>query len=208
MKDFYKKIKAELNLRDATLIAVSKKQPVYKINKAKELGITHFGENYIQEALNKINKGAFLGCTTHFIGHLQTNKTKDAVTHFDFIHSVDRLKLIKNIDKEAKKLGKIQNIFIHVKTHQDDNKSGCSLNEVEDLILYIKDNCPHIHLCGFMCIPPLQIKPEESFKIIAELMEKHQLKDASMGMSGDYKEALKHGATFVRVGTALFGDRS
>ncbi len=208
MKDFYDKIQAELALQNATLIAVSKKQSVYKINQAKELGISHFGENYIQEALGKINEGAFLGCTTHFIGHLQTNKTKEAVTNFDFIHSVDRLKLIKNIDKEAGKLEKTQNIFLHVKTHQDNNKSGCALNEVEDLILYIKENCRHIHLCGLMCIPALQVEPEESFKIIAELMEKYQLKDASMGMSGDYKEALKHGATFVRVGTALFGERS
>ena len=128
--------------------------------------------------------------------------------NFDFIHSVDRLKLIKSIEKEAGKLGKTQNIFLHVKTHQDNNKSGCSLNEVGDLILYIKESCPHIHLCGLMCIPSLQIKPEESFKIIDKLMEKHRLKDASMGMSNDYKEALKHGATFVRVGTALFGERS
>lgn len=207
MKEFYEKIQGELSVYDATLIAVSKKQPLSKIEEAKHLGITNFGENYIQEALGKIESGVFKGCILHFIGHLQTNKSKEAVKHFDYIHSVDRLKLIKSLNKEASLIEKKQNIFLHVKTHEDENKSGCSTDEVSTLVDYIKNECSHLNLCGLMCIPPLNIDPELSFKELSRLKKVYNLSFISMGMSSDYQKALKNGATHIRVGTALFGSR-
>jgi pyridoxal phosphate enzyme (YggS family) len=208
MKRIYQKIESELALQKATLIAVSKKQPAYKIKQALSLGIKNFGESYMQEALTKINDGVFKDATLHFIGHLQTNKTKEAVLHFEYIHSVDRLKLINSIEKEAFKQSKVQKIFIHVKPYSDENKSGCSIEELPALLEYTKTNCPHIQVCGLMCIPPLNIQAKKAFQAIETLTNEYKFKETSMGMSSDYPEALKHGATFIRVGTALFGERS
>jgi len=200
------------------LVAVSKTKPADMIKKAIDAGVTILGENYIQETRKKFDVLSAHDASWHFIGHLQTNKAKYAVKMFDLIHTVDSLKLAKELDKEAKKIGKKQNILIQVNVGMESSKSGIPENETLRLIKEISllDN---ISIKGLMTMPPFFDQPEKVRPFFTALRKlRDTIKSASipnisvdelsMGMSGDYEVAIEEGATLVRVGTAIFGERN
>ncbi|MDW7973611.1 MAG: YggS family pyridoxal phosphate-dependent enzyme, partial [Thermodesulfovibrio sp.] len=196
---------------DIKLIAVTKSQPVDKIKEAIDYGLRIFGENRVQEAKIKIAELKNFNIQWHMIGHLQTNKVKDAVNLFEVIHSVDSEKLAKFIDKEAEKRGKIQRVLIQVKLSEEDTKYGIKEEEVEKLI-EVCLNLKNIKVEGLMTIPPYFENPEDVrpyFKKLRQIRDELNrkgydfIKELSMGMSNDFEVAIEEGATMVRIGTAL-----
>ena len=199
------------------LIAVSKRKSVKTIMEGIQAGGKHFGENYIQEAIEKID---IIGKNTvcwHFIGHLQSNKAKFAVKYFEYIHTIDTLKLAKAIDKQAKKIDKIQKILVQVNIGKEETKSGTRIEETIELIKQIS-TFENLSLQGLMCMPPYFSDPEKAriyFKQLGLLKEKIMarklgnvtMEHLSMGMSNDFKVAIEEGSTMVRVGTSIFGRR-
>ena len=199
------------------LVAVSKTMPAEVVREAIEAGITDLGENYIQEAKEKINTLATYPVTWHYIGHLQSNKAKYAVRLFDLIHSVDSLKLAKELDKYAKKNDKIQTILIQVNVAKEDSKSGVYLEDTVRLLREVS-RLENISVKGLMTMPPYFNAPEKVRPFFAALRQfRDQIKkeaipnismdELSMGMTGDFETAIEEGATMVRIGTAIFGDR-
>ncbi len=200
------------------LVAVSKTMPAEVVGEAIEAGVTHLGENYIQEAKEKINTLATYPATWHFIGHLQSNKAKYAVRLFDLIHSVDSLKLAQELDKYAKKNDKVQAILIQVNVAREDSKSGVYLENTVQLLRDVS-RLENIAVKGLMTMPPYFNAPAKVrpfFTALRELRD-HINKEAipnismdelSMGMTGDFEAAIEEGATMVRIGTAIFGDRN
>lgn len=202
---------------DILLIGVSKKKSVQLIRQAIDAGLDNLGENYIQEAMEKIDAIGQDAATWHFIGHLQSNKARFAVQYFDFIHTVDTLKLAKEIDKQARKNDKCQNILLQVNIAMEDTKSGAGKDAAVNLAKKIM-GFENISLQGLMCMPPYFDDPEDAriyFKqlvqireeILAAGMDPGAMAQLSMGMSNDYMVAIQEGATMVRVGTAIFGSR-
>jgi pyridoxal phosphate enzyme (YggS family) len=202
--------------RDASaieLLAVSKTQSVAALQEAMRAGVTHFGENKVQEARGKIEE---LGRGVwHLIGHLQSNKAKEAVRLFDSIDSVDRLELAEEIDRRAEALGKIQNVLLQVNIAGESTKFGCAPEAARALAEAI-NALPRLCLRGLMTIAPYAPEPEESRPHFAALRELRGQMEAetglllpvlSMGMSGDFAVAIEEGSTCVRIGTALFGPR-
>ncbi len=200
-----------------TLIAVSKKKPPEMIQQAIEAGHRDFGENYIQEAMEKIDLLGRESATWHFIGHLQSNKAKFAVKYFDLIHTVDTVKLAREIHRQAQKIGKIQEILLQVNIARETTKSGAEENEIVDLA---KQICrfDHLHVSGLMCMPPFFDDAEDTrvyFKRLKQISKEIEalnlpntaMTHLSMGMSNDFIVAVEEGATLVRVGTAIFGER-
>lgn len=195
------------------LIAVSKTQPAAAISEALRAGLTHFGENKVQEARSKIDElGRGLW---HLIGHLQSNKAKDAVRLFDFIDSVDRADLAEEISRRADTLGKTQNVLLQVNIAGESTKFGCAPEAASPLADEI-NALPHLSLHGLMAIAPYTPDAEKSrphFAALRELRDRIEaatglkLPVLSMGMSGDFAVAIEEGATSVRIGTALFGER-
>ena len=199
------------------LVAVSKTVPAERVRQAVEAGITLLGENYIQEARDKIETLAALDVAWHFIGHLQSNKAKYAVRLFDMVHSVDSPKLARELDKQAAKIGKRQDILIQVNTGKEASKSG--VYEEEALAL-VRQAGRMENLCvkGLMTLPPYFNAPEKVrpfFRALRELRDRIRdealpgvsMEELSMGMTGDFEAAIQEGATLVRIGTALFGER-
>ncbi len=199
------------------LVAVSKTVPAERVRQAVETGITLLGENYIQEARDKIETLSELDVAWHFIGHLQSNKAKYAVRLFDMIHSVDSPKLARELDKQAAKHGKRQEILIQVNTGKEDSKSG--VYEEEALAL-VRQAGRMENLCvkGLMTLPPYFNAPEKVrpfFRALRELRDRIRdealpgvsMDELSMGMTGDFEAAIQEGATLVRIGTAIFGER-
>ena len=197
------------------LVAVSKTVPVERIQEAIEAGITLFGENRVQEARDKWK---IIGDTAqcHLIGNLQTNKVKHAVKIFQRIHSVGNLRLAREIDLRCEILGKVMPVLVQVNIAEEETKSGIVVEEVAELVRHIK-RLDHLRLDGLMTIPPYCLDPEDSrpyFRRLAECRDNLEdqglgpLPELSMGMSGDFEVAIEEGATFVRVGSALFGERS
>ena len=191
--------------------------PAEVVKKAIEAGVTDLGENYIQEAREKVNILATANVNWHFIGHLQSNKAKYAVRLFDLIHSVDSFKLAQELNKHAQKNDKIQSILIQVNVAQEDSKSGVY---VEDTIALIRDisQLENVAIKGLMTMPPYFNAPEKARPFFAALSRlQDQIKAAripniamdelSMGMTGDFEAAIAEGATMVRIGTAIFGER-
>lgn len=200
------------------LVAVSKTRPADDIREASKAGTRLFGENYVKESVEKIELLSDLDVSFHYIGHLQSNKAKVAVRMFDLIHSVDSVGLAKELDKQAKKTGKIQKILVQVNTGMEQSKSGVSDTELEPLIreISVLDN---ISVLGLMTIPPFDSDPEtvrpffRSLRLASERIKQMDLPsirmdELSMGMTGDFETAIEEGATLVRIGTAIFGDRS
>jgi len=195
------------------LIAVSKTQPDEAIQEAMRAGLTRFGENKVQEARGKIESlGRGLW---HLIGHLQSNKAKDAVRLFDSIDSVDRLELAQEIDRRAEAMGKIQNVLLQVNIAGESTKFGCAPEAAHALAEAI-NLLPRLCLNGLMTIAPYAPDPEKSRPHFAGLRELRDQLEAetglrlpvlSMGMSGDFAVAIEEGSTAVRIGTALFGER-
>jgi len=199
------------------LVAVSKTVPSAKVKEAIEAGATILGENYVQEAREKFNELVHYPVSWHFIGHLQSNKAKYAVRLFDLIHSVDSLKLARALDKEARKLDKIQRILVQVNISDEDTKSGISEAEAPGLISEIS-RLENLEIKGLMTMPPYFYQPEKVRPYFAALRRlrdrlKEQspinvsLDELSMGMTGDFEVAIEEGATLVRIGTAIFGER-
>ena len=199
------------------LVVVCKTMPAEVVREAIEAGVTDLGENYIQEAKEKINALATYPATWHFIGHLQSNKAKYAVRLFDLIHSVDSLRLAKELDKYAKKNDKIQPILIQVNVAKEDSKSGVYVEDIVQLLREVS-RLENISVKGLMTMPPYFNAPEKVRPFFAALRElRDQIKkeaipnismdELSMGMTGDFEAAIEEGATMVRIGTAIFGDR-
>lgn len=205
------------NTHDVRLIAVSKKKSAGMVIKAIEAGQTIFGENYIQEAVSKIEEVSRPETSWHFIGHLQKNKAKYAVRCFDLIHTVDSEALAAEIGKNAAKINKIQDILIQVRIGDEDSKSGVEPSEVAELIKSIS-NIGNVRIKGLMTIPPPVENPEDARSFFTELrLISDEIRsknipgvfmdELSMGMSDDFEVAISEGATLVRVGTAIFGGR-
>ena len=189
------------------LIAVSKVQPNARVRSVLVQGQRTFGENRVQEALGKwpAFKEEFDGIELHLIGPLQSNKTRQAMELFDAIHSLDRPKLSTSIARIAQELGSCPEIFIQVNTGLEPQKAGILPQEAD---AFVKDcRALDLPLKGVMCIPPAEEDPAHHFALLAKIAENNGLSGLSMGMSGDFELAVAHGATHIRVGSAIFGDR-
>jgi pyridoxal phosphate enzyme (YggS family) len=196
------------NPDDVELVAVSKVHIEDTIRPALIAGQRVFGENRVQEAQGKwpALKKEFSDICLHLIGGLQTNKVRDAVALFDVIETVDRPKLARALAKEMEKQGKELEVYLQINTGEEDQKGGCLPSEADDFInLCINDL--GLKVRGLMCIPPVDEEPSLHFAFLRKLAQKHNLQALSMGMSSDYETAIRFGATSVRVGTAVFGQR-
>ncbi len=188
------------------LIAVTKTVSPEKIRQAVECGVREIGESRLQEALPKREALRGLSLTWHFIGHLQTNKAKKVVEDFDWVQCVDRLELAAKLNQSAVRP---LPVLIEVKLHEEPNKSGISEDAVPAFVESFA-SYEHLQLRGLMAIPPFFENPEDArpyFRRLRELAERLKLPDLSMGMSHDFEAAIAEGATMVRIGTALFGER-
>ena len=196
-------------IQKVNIIAVSKTFTLEHINPLIKHGHQHFGENKVQEALSKWLelKRENQNLKLHMIGKLQSNKAKDAVKLFDYIHSVDSQKLADSLAKHQLNLKKNLKYFIQVNIGNEMQKSGISVNELDPFYNYCK-NEKNLNIIGLMVIPPNDNNPEKYFKSLNELNRSLALKELSMGMSADYMMAVDHGSTFVRVGSSIFGERS
>ena len=190
-----------------TLIAVSKTQPAEAIVPLLEAGHRHFGENRVQEAQAKWPqlRERFPDLTLHLIGQLQSNKADEAVALFDCIHSIDRPSLVDALARAAQKGGRSPRCFIQVNIGDEPQKGGCPVAEVPALLEGSQQDA--LSVAGLMCIPPADVEPAPYFALLAKLARRHELAGLSMGMSADFETAVTIGATHVRVGTALFGER-
>jgi pyridoxal phosphate enzyme (YggS family) len=203
---------AAANGREAAsvrLVAVSKTVAVPAIAEALEAGQRIFGENRVQEAKTKwpLLRERFRDIELHLIGPLQTNKVRDALALFDAIHALDRDSLAAALAKEIARSGRSPKLFVEVNTGAEASKAGVLPGEADAFI----DACRERHglsIAGLMCIPPQGEPPAPHFKLLAKLAERNGLSLLSMGMSADYEEAIAHGATHIRVGTAIFGARA
>jgi len=203
---------------EVTLVAATKVQTSQTIRDAIAAGITVCGENRVQELTAHLDDDAYAGAELHFIGHLQTNKVKYIVGRVELIHSVDSPRLLEAIDKQAAKLGIVQDILLEVNIGEEESKGGSPFEEVPALAKLAAE-AGNVRLRGLMCIPPVVDKPEDNHPYFEKMRElfvdiKKQMGDnendvncLSMGMSDDFEEAVRCGATHVRVGTALFGAR-
>ena len=193
---------------DVALIAVSKTRSADEIRPLLEAGHRHFGENRVQEAATKWPelRAADPDIQLHLIGQLQSNKADDAVALFDCIHSLDRMSLLTALSKAMNKAGKQLPCFIQVNIGEEEQKGGCAIAELPELLDAAK--VEGIDVIGLMCIPPADVEPAPYFALLAELAAHHGLKQLSMGMSDDFATAIQLGSTHVRVGTALFGART
>jgi pyridoxal phosphate enzyme (YggS family) len=193
---------------DVLLVAVSKTVDAERVRAAVTAGVSALGENRVQEAKEKV---ALLGHPVpwHLIGHLQTNKVKDALAIFDVIQSLDRLELAQECDRRARARGRVVEALLEVNVAGEASKGGFAPGAVPAALEAIA-RLDHIHLQGLMAIPPAVERAEDArgwFRALRELAERHGLKEISMGMSADFEVAVEEGATIVRVGTAIFGAR-
>ncbi len=190
------------------IIAVSKTFAMDKINPLIESGHLDFGENKVQEALDKWSdiKLKNNNIKLHLIGKLQTNKVKHAVKIFDYIHSVDNEKLAKKISDELNKNQRNIKIFLQVNIGHENQKSGVHLDNLENLFLYCKKI--NLEVIGLMCIPPIGFDSKVYFKKMMDLSKNLMLKELSMGMSSDYLNAIEYSSTYLRIGSSIFGERS
>ncbi len=209
----YDKIKSNIlstkSIQKVNIIAVSKTFPIEHIKPLVDHGHQHFGENKVQEAISKWSeiKKNNENLKLHMVGKLQSNKAKDAVKLFDYIHSLDNQKLADALAKHQMSLKKNLKYFIQVNIGNEMQKSGIPVAELDPFYNYCKNQI-NLNILGLMIIPPNDNNPEKYFKSLNELNKSLALQDLSMGMSADYIEAIKHGATFIRVGSSIFGERS
>tara|TARA_B100000963_G_scaffold323371_1_gene308153 strand:- start:2208 stop:2858 length:651 start_codon:yes stop_codon:yes gene_type:complete len=209
----FEKIKSNIrtvnNNKLINIIAVSKTFPIDHIMPLIKHGHTHFGENKVQEALSKWHaiKSDQPQIKLHMIGKLQSNKAKKAAEIFDYIHSLDNQKLADKLSKSEKDLGKSIKYFIQVNIGNEDQKSGVPFSEVDAFYDYCTKE-KKMNIIGLMAIPPNDNNVEKYFKSLSELNVSLGFKDLSLGMSSDYLIALNYKATFLRIGTSIFGDRT
>ena len=202
------KIKSNIQNKKAQVVAVSKTFPIENIKPLIEIGHIHFGENKVQEAdskwsnIKKINPNIQL----HMIGRLQTNKAKRAVELFDYIHSLDSKKLAENLSKFENNINKKLKYFIQVNVASEKQKAGITPNELDEFYTYCKKKL-NLNIIGLMVIPPNDGNEEKYFKYLYETNSSLGLEHLSMGMSADYLIADKYNATFLRIGSSIFGKR-
>ena len=199
--------KSHMSAKKVCLVAVSKTKPAQAVIEAYDAGQRVFGENKVQEAQAK-----FAGLQQdrddielHLIGPLQTNKAKEAVQTFDVIQSVDRIKLVKALSKEIIKQDRHPKLFIQVNTGEEEQKAGVLPKDLPELLAFCVTE--GLKITGLMCIPPVEEEPSLHFSFLTKLAKDNDLTEISMGMSGDYELAVRFGATHVRVGSSIFGDR-
>ena len=209
----FKKIQLNINKintdKIVNIIAVSKTFPIEHIQPLIDYGHLHFGENKVQEASSKwtVIKKDNENVKLHMVGKLQSNKAKDAIKLFDYIHSLDNQKLADNLSKHQMNLGKQLKYFIQVNIGNEIQKSGVPINEIDSFYNYCINNAK-LDVIGLMIIPPNDQQTKKYFQSINELNQSLALKELSMGMSADYLDAIQNGATFVRIGSSIFGSRS
>ncbi len=208
--------KAERDPKEVIMLAATKTVPTAVINHAIEAGVEYIGENRVQELLSK-KDGLLPSAHRHFIGHLQTNKVKDVIDEVEMIQSVHSIKLAKEINRLCEKKGKVMDVLVEVNVGNEESKSGFSVSEVESAITEMA-KMTNIKVKGLMSIPPICEKVQELrqyFAILSKLfidiraknMDNVNIVYLSMGMSGDFEEAIEYGANIVRIGTSLFGPR-
>jgi pyridoxal phosphate enzyme (YggS family) len=201
--DIVKKVSNKVNI-----IAITKTFPLEIINPLIDYGHIDYGENRVKEAINKwsdlLKKKSNL--KIHMVGSLQTNKAKDAVSIFSYIHSLDSEKLANILSKEEKAINKKIKYFIQVNFDNEKQKSGISVDLLDDFVKFTKNDLT-LDVVGLMCIPPVNSNPDTYFSALKKMADKNKLSELSMGMSNDYKEAIDHGATFIRIGSSIFGQR-
>lgn len=204
---------------DVTLMAVTKTHTAAEINEAVAAGAADIGENRVQEVLEKYD--SVDPVRWHLIGHLQTNKVKSIIDKVVMIHSVDSLKLAREIDKRAGNAGVNMDILIEINSAMEETKSGIAAGELKSLVEEITSECSNVRIRGIMCIPPIAVDPEDArpyfreARALYEEMKKWELPQErfcpdtlSMGMSGDFEVAIEEGSTVVRVGSSIFGPRN
>ena len=204
---------------EVVLMAVTKTHTPEEINQAIAAGATDAGENRVQELVEKYDKVDPV--RWHLIGHLQTNKVRNIIDKVVMIHSVDSIRLAREINKRAGAAGLVMDILIEINSAMEETKSGIAAEELEELVRDITSECSNVRIRGIMCIPPIAVDPEDArpyFREARELFEKMKTWDLpsdrfcpdtlSMGMSGDFEVAIEEGATIVRVGSSIFGPRN
>ena len=198
---------AQRKAASVQLIAISKTRSADEIRPLIDAGQRLFGENRVQEASAKWPslRAEYNGIELHLVGQLQSNKAADAVELFDVIHSVDRASLVKPLGKAIKETGKSPACFLQVNIGGEAQKGGCDIGEIASLLELAKQE--GVNIIGLMCLPPADVEPAPFFALLAEQATRFGLAQLSMGMSSDYQTAIMLGATYVRVGTALFGPR-
>ena len=211
----YQKIKSDIRTacqnsnrdpNNVKLIAVCKRQPLTKIKQSIQAGIQLYGENRIQDAINRWSKIKTNSHQLCFLGPLQTNKSEEAVKLFNMVQSLDREKLASSLSKVQTKLKKKIEYMIQVNTGDEVQKSGVKPNEVDDFIKVCKNNYG-LNIKGLMCIPPIDENPALHFAFLQKICQRNKLECLSMGMSSDFKTAIEFGATHIRIGSSLFGER-
>jgi len=192
---------------DITLIAISKTQPAEAILPLIRQGQQVFGENRVQEAQAKWSAliEEYPDLSLHLVGQLQSNKAADAVALFDCIHSLDRASLVDALGKAMDKAGRQVPCFVQVNIGAEEQKGGCPIGEVPALLALARD--AQVPVVGLMCVPPAEVEAAPYFALLAKIAADHGVSQLSMGMSGDFETAVMLGATHVRVGSALFGER-
>ena len=211
--DRFKKIKSNINSLDNSktinIVAISKTFSIEHIKPLLNIGHDHFGENKVQEAISKWKeiKKNDSNIKLHMVGKLQSNKSKKAVELFDFIHSLDNKKLADSLSKAELETKRNIKYFIQVNIGNEDQKSGISLNDLNDFFSYCTKE-KKLNVIGLMCIPPNDNNEEKYFEIMSEKNKLLNLKNLSMGMSSDYLKAIKYHANFLRIGSGIFGERN
>ena len=200
-------LKANKDPKNVKVIAICKRQPFFKIKQSIKVGITNFGENRIQEAQSKwpAFKEQYEDVELHIIGPLQTNKARAAMEIADSIHTLDRPKLARNIARLAQELGNCPELFVQVNTGEEQQKSGVLPKETEAFVKECLDM--DLPVKGLMCIPPVDEEASLHFALLKNISENCGLRYLSMGMSADFEKAISFGATHIRVGSAIFGER-
>jgi len=208
IKDKLKQLKFKNN-HSPKVIAVSKTFSTKDVIPLVEYGHEHFGENKIQEALEKWPKikENFPNIKLHMLGKIQSNKVKFLLPLFDYLHSLDSLKIAEKISLEEKKKNKKLKIFIQINIGNETQKSGINIEDLEQFYLTCVNEF-NLNIVGLMCLPPSSSDPTKYFKLLKEISFKINLKELSMGMSNDYLEAAQCGATYLRIGSKIFGERS
>ena len=205
----FEKIKALINNSKVNLVAVSKSFQYDHIRPLVDYGHKHFGENKVQEAMVKWSKikDQIPEINLHMIGRLQSNKAKDAIKLFDYIHSLDSFKLANLLAKFENSLNLKRRYFIQINIGNEKQKGGIEIEQVDEFYNYCTKTL-QLNIIGLMTIPPVDNNVSKYFKLLLELNKSLGLLELSMGMSADFKEALKYNTTFVRIGSAIFGKRS
>jgi pyridoxal phosphate enzyme (YggS family) len=202
------------NPEEIRLLAVSKKKPLEMVLEAAAAGQRDFGENFVQEGLKKIEEADRDDLIWHFIGHLQANKTRPVAEHFDWVHTIDRLKIAERLSRQRPHDSGDLNVCIQVNIDEEAAKAGASVSDVPELARAVSD-LPGLKLRGLMCIPAVregfqeQREPFAKMRLLKDLLEESgiSIDTLSMGMTADYVAAIHEGTTIVRIGTALFGSR-